>query len=420
MFPMLIRSHFTYAEWPRSAATALRLAELHLEAGLRVGQAPATLLSPRPASPAGHSKPIPHHAPAAGHLHGCAANLGLVRLATLVAPGGPGAQPEALDLQQALRQHWAAGRLAERCWQHSAAAGHFEAIVRLCSENADAPPTAGSSAPVSMETGVPTGDAGVQQAGEAVERASAQADVQTEAAACEQDAVAAPARRDAAGAPQVGGAGAEPASALANWLAEAAARVPDGILGEGRPHAQAMEVRVRAAGGGVESVVSASEAAARLEALQLHALLEARLADCVECGGCGSMGQRCWQCDSGLAELVQTVQHVPPGVSKTSRVRITEQGQASTAMGAPHAKGRGADCFAAPAAGRAVRPAGRARSGGRPGGAPGAGAAGRGAAAGARALHRPPRVLAGARIAAGAALDAHAASGNRTDWSGSF
>lgn len=253
---MLLMLHVTCADWPRSTATALRLAELHLEADLRAGQAPAASLSPRPAGP---SRPAPEHAPAGRHRHGCAANLGLVRLATLVAPGGPGAPPEALGLQQTLRQHWAAGRLAERCRQHSAAAGHFEAIVRLCVESGDAP----------------TEDAAAQQAGEVIEHASVQAGGPADAATCEQASVAAPVCRDAAGIQRAVETGAEPASAQEHGQAEAAAGTLEGFSSDDRPHARAMEVRVRAAGGGVESVISASEAAACLEALQLHALLEA-------------------------------------------------------------------------------------------------------------------------------------------------
>lgn len=272
MFFTLLTLHLTCAEWPRSAATALRLAELHLEADSRAGQAPASSMSPRPASPGGHSKPAPDHAPAGRRLHGCAANLGLVQLATLVAPGGPGAQPDALDLQQTLRQHWAAGRLAERCRRHSAAAGHFKAIVRLCTDGGHTPPPAGSSAPGSME-------ADAQQVGEWVERASVQAGGPAEAAACEPGSTAAPARSDAAGVQQVVKPGAEPASAQANGQAEAAAGTLKGHPSDGRLHARPMEIRLRAAGGGVESVISAAEALVRLEALQLHALLEVSLAE---------------------------------------------------------------------------------------------------------------------------------------------
>ena len=256
--PHAAHAPFLYADWPRSTATALRLAELHLEADLRASQAHAPSLPPRPASPGGHSRPAPNQAPAGRHLHGCAANLGLVRLATLVAPGGPGAPPEALDqtldLHQTLRQHWAAGRLAERCRQHSAAAGHFEAIVRLCTESGDAPTA--------------------QQAGEVIEHVSAQADGPAEAAAREQASDAAPVDRATAGSQQMSDVGAEPAS-QAHGQAEAAARTLEGFSSVDRSHARATEVRVRAVGGGVESVISASEAAARLEALQLHALLEA-------------------------------------------------------------------------------------------------------------------------------------------------
>ncbi|KAK9841857.1 hypothetical protein WJX81_007591 [Elliptochloris bilobata] len=79
-------------EWPRLATAALRLAELHLEAGLRAGEAPALPRSPGAASPSGRSKL--NQAVDVGHLRACAANLGLVRVASLVPAAGARAQPE--------------------------------------------------------------------------------------------------------------------------------------------------------------------------------------------------------------------------------------------------------------------------------------------------------------------------------------
>lgn len=234
-----------------------------------------------------------------------------MRLATLLAPGGPGAAPEALDLQQTLRQHWAAGRLAERCRQHGAAAAHFEAVVRLCTESGDAP----------------TEDAAAHQAGEAVEHAREQAGGSVEAAGREQASAAAPVRRDAAGAQQAAKTGAEPALAQVHGQAEAAARTLEGSHSDGRPPARAVEVRVRAAGGGVESVISASEAAGRLEALQLHTLLEASLGLTVCQLQCTCLNW--WQYHSGPAEHPH-MGSTAPNSGRCTTGRDTQQGQTGT------------------------------------------------------------------------------------------
>lgn len=259
-------------------------------------------------------------------------------MSTLAAAVPSEAKPETLTLVQTLRQHWAAGRLAERRKDHTTAAAHFEAVLRLCS------PREGASLPsedaaqdglapqaVDRATPAPASVAGPVLSTDTAAGQAAQADGQAAGAAVEGAADAArpsqgqdskgggPVTAGAArlldrgrqnidsGAPsaargqedralgpgvQSGNDGcacaADAAAAAAQATGALAAEAGVRSAGDGcssmaaralaleaaSTEGKALEVRVRSACGARESVVSAAAAAARLDALQLHTLLE--------------------------------------------------------------------------------------------------------------------------------------------------
>ncbi len=153
----------------------------------------------------------------------------------------------ALTPAEALRQRWAAGRLAERRGDRAAAVAHFEAVQRLCSPERGAHAAAGAAADSA---------AGAQGADAAAETDAAAAP--TPAAPPSAAGAAAAPDGDPDGDAGSGGAPAGSAGAGPGWEAEQAAG----------------EVRVRGAGGGCESIISAAASAARLELLSLRGLLD--------------------------------------------------------------------------------------------------------------------------------------------------